>query len=99
MKGNFAEWVRWILTGIVIPLGLWTINLRETVALQARDLTTLRESFEAHVLSDGQRIEKLDDRGQAQNETLIKANSALTNLKERLDDLLESLRSNRRRGG
>jgi len=101
MKGSMGEWIRWLLAAVVIPLGLMVIDLRETIALQGKDIAGLQKTLTEHIQADGQRIEKITERGLAQNDNLIKANEALTALKERLDDLLESLRasSRRSRGG
>ncbi len=97
MNTPLAEWVRWILSVAVIPAGIMIVDLRQTVALQGAEIKASRQTLAAHIETDHARVDKLAEKHEASNEALIRVNEAISTVKERLNDLLEQLRSTQRR--
>lgn len=98
MSNNVGEWIRWGLAVAVIPGFLLVANLWQVVAIQQTQIAMVKDAFAAQAQSTGARLDKITEKYENQNDSLIEANAALESLKERVSEVLESLRA-RRKGG
>ena len=93
------EWFKLILSLVVVPLVITTLDLRESKALQAAELTgvkqelaQIRADLREHSSRDASRIEQMDSTQRKSEMILARMEETISNTRGRLDEILNLVR-------
>ena len=96
---KIMEWVKLVLSLVVVPLVVTTLDLRESKALQAAELISvkaellqIRADLRDHSSVDSRRIEQMDSTQRKSETILARMEETVTNTKGRLDEILTLVR-------
>lgn len=94
-KSAWLEWFRWGLTGMVIPLAVFLVDLRQSSALQAAEIHNLRVEIQSRADANNGRIDRMDVQQRAMDNLLARLDATIQVVKDRLDELATPQRRGR----